>query len=75
MLFDTVESELPLLDLTDTRLMSDIYKENGSGWVKIGVVRDPVTRLLSPYLDLVRSWPSEPESLPTDHDPQQPHRG
>ena len=58
LLFDAVASKLPLLDLADTRLMEDIYTSNDSGWIKIGVVRDPVTRVVSAYLDLVRSWPS-----------------
>lgn len=35
--------------------MNRIFRDNGSGWVKIGFVRDPVTRLLSAYLDLVRT--------------------
>lgn len=75
LLFDTVASELPLLDVTDTRLMEQIYKDNGSGWIKIGVVRDPVTRLLSAYLDLVHTWPSGSKGWSSpNHDPQQPHR-
>lgn len=48
-------SGLPLLDQSDVALMNRIFRDNGSGWVKIGFVRDPVTRLLSAYLDLVRS--------------------
>lgn len=51
-LFDPVASGLILLDLSDMALMGEIYAENGAGWVKIAVVRDPVTRLLSAYLDL-----------------------
>ncbi|CAM9969291.1 unnamed protein product, partial [Laminaria digitata] len=75
LLFDSAGSELPLLDLTDKRLMEAIYKDNGSGWIKIGVVRDPVTRLLSAYLDLVRSWPSiSTGSTSHPDDPNQPHR-
>ncbi|CAM9444879.1 unnamed protein product, partial [Laminaria digitata] len=75
LLFDTVASELPLLDLTDTRLMEDIYTNNDSGWIKIGVVRDPVTRLLSAYLDLVRNWPSGATGWPSlDHDRRNRHR-
>ncbi|CAM9272261.1 unnamed protein product, partial [Laminaria digitata] len=75
LLFDSVDSELPLLDFTDKQLMEAIYKDNGSGWIKVGVVRDPVTRLLSAYLDLVRSWPSM-STASTSHpdDPNQPHR-
>ena len=76
LLFNSVDSKLPLLDVTDKRLLENIYRENGSGWIKIGVVRDPVTRLLSAYLDLVRTWPSRYKSS-TSHDPglQPPHRG
>lgn len=36
--------------------MKEIYRDNGSGWIKISAVRDPVTRLLSAYLDLAREW-------------------
>ena len=76
LLFDTVHSELSLLNVDDARLMEDIYKDNGSGWIKIGVVRDPVTRLLSAYLDLVHVWPSVPtRSSSHDHDPHQPRYG
>lgn len=56
LLFDPKSSELPLLDLDKNGLMARIYKENGSGWIKIGVVRDPVTRVLSAYLDLIHEW-------------------
>ncbi|CAM9555173.1 unnamed protein product [Ectocarpus sp. 12 AP-2014] len=56
LLFDREASELELLDTTDGQLMKEIYSDNGSGWIKIGVVRDPVTRLLSSYLDLVDAW-------------------
>ncbi|CAB1117046.1 unnamed protein product [Ectocarpus sp. CCAP 1310/34] len=56
LLFDREASELELLDTTDGQLMKEIYSENGSGWIKIAVVRDPVTRLLSSYLDLVDTW-------------------
>lgn len=71
-----MDSKLPLLDLTDKRLLEKIYRDNGSGWIKIAVVRDPVTRLLSAYLDLVRTWPSGYKESKS-HDPglQQPHRG
>ena len=76
LLFDTVASKLTLLDLDNARLMEDIYKANGSGWIKIGVVRDPVTRLLSAYLDFVRAWPSSSMGLSShDHNLRQPHRG
>ncbi|CAM9252771.1 unnamed protein product, partial [Laminaria digitata] len=75
LLFDKVASELPLLDLDNTQLMEDIFKDNGSGWIKIGVIRDPVTRLLSAYLDLVRNWSSESEYVHPDQQQQQPHRG
>lgn len=75
LLFDTVDSQLPLLNVTNTSLMNEIYKDNGSGWIKIGVVRDPVTRLLSAYLDLVRNWPSKTENVSPDYNPHQPHRG
>ena len=74
LLFDPVASELPLLDLADTRLMEDIYKDNDSGWIKIGVVRDPVTRLLSAYLDVVYAWVSTRWSA-LDHDQRQRRRG
>lgn len=53
LLFHRQKSGLPLLDVSDGDLMAKIYKDNGSGWIKIGVVRDPITRLLSAYLDLV----------------------
>ncbi|CAM9549883.1 unnamed protein product [Laminaria digitata] len=75
LLFDPVASQLPLLDMSNTLLMNAIYKDNGNEWIKIGVVRDPVTRLLSAYLDLVRKWSYELEASSTDHNPQQPHRG
>ncbi|CAM9511475.1 unnamed protein product, partial [Laminaria digitata] len=76
LLFDAVASELPLLDLDNMRLMEDIFKDNGSGWIKIGVVRDPVTRLLSAYLDLVQAWPSASTDLPFNgYQQRQPHRG
>lgn len=76
LLFDTVASELPLLDWTNTTLMEDIYKENRSGWIKIGVVRDPVTRILSAYLDVVRNWPSKFTGTSSqDHSLEGPHRG
>ena len=76
LLFDAVASELPLLDWTNTQLMDEIYKSNRSGWIKVGVVRDPVTRLLSAYLDLVRNWPSESTGASSQDQLQhQPHRG
>ncbi|CAB1105808.1 unnamed protein product [Ectocarpus sp. CCAP 1310/34] len=56
LLFDREASGLELLDTTDGHLMEEIYRENGSGWIKIGLVRDPVTRLLSAYLDLADRW-------------------
>lgn len=55
LLFDPVKSELPLLDVSNTVLMTDIYKRIHSGWITIGVVRDPVTRLLSLYIHFVQS--------------------
>lgn len=55
LLRDPEVSGLPLLNVSDGELMTNIFADNGSGWIKIGVVRDPVTRLLSAYLDLVRS--------------------
>lgn len=54
LLFDPVASELPLLDVTNESLMNNIYKDINSGWITIGVVRDPVTRLLSLYLHLLQ---------------------
>lgn len=76
LLFDPVASKLSLLDLDNARLMEDIYTDNGSGWIKIGVVRDPVTRLMSAYLDLVHGWPSSSTGGSShDHRPQQRHRG
>ena len=51
LLFDPAASELSLLNVTDASLMHSIYKDNGGGWIKIGVVRDPITRLVSSYLD------------------------
>lgn len=55
LLFDPVKSELPLLDVFNAALMTDIYKSKHSGWITIGVVRDPVTRLLSLYIHFVRT--------------------
>lgn len=76
LLFDRGDSKLPVLDLTDKQLMEDIYKDNDSGWIKIGVVRDPVTRFLSAYLDLVHTWPTgSEEGPPDDHGPKRPRRG
>lgn len=76
LLFDVVESKLPVLDLSNAPLMNKIYKDNGSGWIKIGVVRDPVTRLLSAYLDLVQTWQNIENKSPTDiYGQHQPHRG
>ena len=76
LLFDPVASDLTLLDLDNARLMEDIYTNNGSGWIKIGVVRDPVTRLLSAYFDLVRASPSLFMGWSSnDHNPRQRHRG
>eukprot|EP00904_Undaria_pinnatifida_P008809 jgi/Undpi1/5058/HiC_scaffold_19.g08410.m1 len=75
LLFDAVASELPLFDWTNKPLMEDIYKKNRSDWIKIGVVRDPVTRLLSAYLDLARNWPSESAGASSpDQFQEQPHR-
>ncbi len=56
LLFDPAASGLPLLETSNGPLMREIYRDNGSGWIKIGVVRDPITRLLSAYLDLAREW-------------------
>ncbi|CAM9890433.1 unnamed protein product, partial [Scytosiphon promiscuus] len=56
LLFDREASGLELLDVTNRGLLKVIYRANGSGWIKIGVVRDPVTRLLSAYLSLVKTW-------------------
>ena len=75
LLFDSLESKLPLLDLTDKEMMEAIYKDNGSGWIKVGVVRDPVTRLLSAYLDLVRTWSSMFTRSSHFDGPRRPHRG
>ena len=75
LLFDSLESKLPLLDVTDKRMMEVIYKDNSSGWIKVGIVRDPVTRLLSAYLDLVRTWSSMSTRSSHLSGPQRPHRG
>ncbi len=56
LLFDRDASELDFLDVADGPLMRSIYHDNGSGWIKVSVVRDPVTRLLSAYLDVARTW-------------------
>ncbi|CAM9919038.1 unnamed protein product [Ectocarpus sp. 6 AP-2014] len=56
LLFDREASGLELLDTTDGQLMKEIYSDNGSGWIKMAVVREPVTRLLFSYLDLVDTW-------------------
>ncbi|CAM9205839.1 unnamed protein product [Sphacelaria rigidula] len=61
-LFDPHESGLALLDTSNRELLERIYAENGSGWVKVAVVRDPVTRLLSAYLDLKRAREGQPLS-------------
>lgn len=53
LLMDPVMSKIPLLDISNTSLMREIFKDNNSGWIKIGVVRDPITRLLASYFDLV----------------------
>ncbi len=59
MLFDPTASGLSLLDLTDGPLLEKIFRRNGSGWIKVGVVRDPVTRILSAYLDHLRFLSTE----------------
>ena len=59
LLFDPAASELVLLDLSDEVLLRKIYSDNGSGWIKIAVVRDPVTRMVSAYLDYLRLLSSE----------------
>ncbi|CAM9540049.1 unnamed protein product, partial [Ectocarpus fasciculatus] len=73
LLFDRDASELELLDTTDGQLMKEVYSDNGSGWIKIAVVRDPVTRLLSSYLDLTDTWRAgrTPQRQPSDNAPQQ----
>ncbi|CAM9342695.1 unnamed protein product, partial [Ectocarpus sp. 13 AM-2016] len=74
LLFDRKASGLELLDATDGHLMEKIYRENGSGWIKIGLVRDPVTRLLSAYLDLADRWRealSPPRGAADDSAPEQ----
>lgn len=38
--------------------MNSIYRHNDGGWIKIGVVRDPITRLVSSYLDYVHALAS-----------------
>lgn len=48
--------------------MEEIYRNNGSGWVKIGVVRDPVTRLLSAYLDFTRKWLAAGTACPSSRE-------
>lgn len=53
LLFDPIESELPLLNVANTGLMEAIYRDNHGGWIKIAVVRDPMTRLVSAYLEFV----------------------
>lgn len=55
LLFDSVKSQLLLLNVSDTSLMDSIYQDNNSGWIKIGITRDPVTRLLSLYFSLVQN--------------------
>lgn len=76
LLFDPVSSQLPLLNVNDKAVMDKIYRDNGSGWIKIGVVRDPVTRLLSAYLDLVQTWSDKETRTASEYyGPDQPHRG
>ena len=55
LLFYPIESELPLLNVANTWLMEAIYRDNNGGWIKVAIVRDPVTRLVSAYLDLVHA--------------------
>ena len=44
--------------------------------IKIGAVRDPVTRVLSAYLDLIRAWPSGATRwLSLDNDRRENYRG
>lgn len=74
LLFHPQKSELPLLDVSDGDLMAKIYKDNGSGWIKIAVVRDPVTRLLSAYLDFVLARRAGKSSDDNDHHDRQRHR-
>eukprot|EP00903_Cladosiphon_okamuranus_P010491 g9923.t1 len=70
LLFDPEASELELLDITDGPLMKQIYSDNGSGWIKIAVVRDPVTRVLSAYLDIVRAWRAGLQHLEQEQEPR-----
>lgn len=53
LLFHPIEPELPLLHVTNTELMRAIYRDNNGSWVKFATVPDPVTRLVSAYLDFV----------------------
>lgn len=66
-LFDPQESGLALLDPSNGELLERIYAENGSEWIKIAVVRDPVTRLLSAYLDLKRAREGRPQNSTTNN--------
>ena len=74
LLFDPAASELELLNVTDSALMTEAYRENGSGWIKIAVVRDPVTRVLSAYLDFVRAWRAgvQNQEAPSESAPSSP---
>lgn len=86
LLFDPVASGLALLDLEDVSTMTKIYRENRSGWIKIGIVRDPVTRILSSYFDLVQNAQRKAAAVeaaetaetatspPPDHDRRHRHR-
>ena len=55
LIFNPSASGLSLLDVENASLMNSIYRDNDGGWIKIGVVRDPVTRLVSAYLDYVHA--------------------
>eukprot|EP00903_Cladosiphon_okamuranus_P010492 g9924.t1 len=69
LVFDPADSELELLDVRDGPLMEKIYSDNGSGWIKIAVVRDPVTRVLSAYLDFVRAWRAGLQHVEREQEP------
>lgn len=64
LLFDPTASGITLLDKDDEELLKQIFWANWPGWIKIAVVRDPITRLLSAYLDLARTRESNANIQP-----------
>lgn len=74
-LFDPASCGLDLLDVSRQTLVDQIYSETGSGWIKIAVVRDLVTRLLSAYLHLKRIRKAKQKSRGDGQDAQEDDSG